>query len=182
MWSIVKGDEFWWLVLLMVAALFHGRECLFTEMGRHKHCPEFGQVARNSFGIHGVVSKIPRILHHLHGSGLFSVLFETDPHLLNISHKCSIDHTHTRTVHTKGSSRNLKPLSWASNFSSEVWLYFYEIVVQHFFKVCKVWTQNSPAWKTAEVLPSCAMSFGIKTLCIFYWVPFAPALFQQVPV
>lgn len=66
-------------MLLMVAAIFHERECFFTEMGRSKHCPDFGQVARNSFGIHGAVSKIPEILHHLGGSGLFSVLFETEP-------------------------------------------------------------------------------------------------------
>lgn len=66
MWNIFSQEE----------CVFHKRECIFTEMGRHKHCPEFGQVAINSFGIHGVVSKIPGILYH-HGSGLFSVLFET---------------------------------------------------------------------------------------------------------
>lgn len=34
----------------------HKRGCMFPGLERNKHCPEFGQVARNSFGIHGVVS------------------------------------------------------------------------------------------------------------------------------
>lgn len=166
MWNIFSQEE----------CVFHKREYIFTEMGRHKHCPEFGQVAINSFGIHGVVSKIPGILHH-HGSGLFSVLFETEPHWWD---KCSINHTHTKTVHTKGSSRNLKPFSQASNLSSEEWLHFCEIVVQHFFKVC---TQNSPAWKTTEVQPSFAIcsthrSVGIKTSTRRHCF----ALLQQAPV
>lgn len=88
---------------------------------QYKHCPEFGQVARNSFRIHGVVSKIPRILHHLHGSGLFSVFFETEPCWWD---KYPINYSHTKTLHTKDSSRNLKLLSEASSFFSEVQLFF----------------------------------------------------------
>lgn len=87
-------------------AEFHKSEdgCILPGLGRDKHCPEFGQVARNSLGIHGVVSKIPGLLHHPRGSGLFSVLYETVPCGWD---RYSVNHTlmepeHSRQPHLIG--------------------------------------------------------------------------------
>ena len=87
-------------------------------MGRHKHCPEFGQVARNSLGMCRVVSKIPVLLHHLHGSGWFSVLFETEPYCWD---KHSEIHTHANTGDPRGRGGNWKPLSWVSDYAVLFW-------------------------------------------------------------
>lgn len=115
--GLVDMNQDWWVMPLTELPNFVRGWMHLPWAGQRQTLPWVGQVARNSLGIHGVVSHIPGLLHHLSGSGLFSVLSETVPCWWD---KYPINHTHTETAH----SRQPCPLSRHPTvcFNSEVYL------------------------------------------------------------
>lgn len=115
--GLVDRNQDWWAMPLTELPDFIRGWMYLPWAGQRQMLPWVGQVARNSLGIHGVVSQIPGLLHHLSGSGLFSVLSETVPCWWD---KYPINHTHMETEH----SRQPRPLvrHLTVHFCSEVYL------------------------------------------------------------